>query len=73
MELRWPRQYMQVTYPFGRFISILKAKLMPTGREVTVEDKAPLCSFSCVWQLGCRVAIILLARDYTTEAVPLYQ
>ena len=30
-------------------------------------------SSSCVWQLGCQVAMILLGRDYAADAVPLYQ
>ena len=28
---------------------------------------------SCIWQLGCRVAIILLGCDFATDAVLLYQ
>ena len=34
---------------------------------------AELCASSCGWQLGCRVAIILLERDYAADVVPLYQ
>ena len=30
-------------------------------------------SSSCAWQLGCRVARILVGRDYAADAVPLYQ
>ena len=30
-------------------------------------------SSSCIWQLGSRVAIILLGRDYAADAMPLYQ
>ena len=28
---------------------------------------------SCIWQLSCQVAIILLGHDYAADAVPLYQ
>jgi len=30
-------------------------------------------SSSCAWQLGSRIAIILLGRNYAADAVPLYQ
>ena len=65
----------------GTNTAIQKIKLQPKideenpkNKKTNINSRTKILRFSsCIWKLGCQVAIKFVGCDYATDAVPLYQ